>query len=107
MLAVDKKNFDEEVLETSKNQPVMVDFFSPSCEPCKELMPEVEALAEKYGDDMKFCKLDITKARRLAIGQRVMGLPAMVFYKDGEKQDHLSGDDLTAEEIEEKIKEYV
>lgn len=107
MLEVNKDNYEAEVLEHSKNQPVMVDCYSPKCEPCKELMPEVEAMAEKFGAQMKFCKLDITQSRRLAIGQRVMGIPAMLFYKDGEKVAHLSGDDLTAAEIEEEVKKYV
>ncbi|MCK4257897.1 MAG: thioredoxin [Halanaerobiales bacterium] len=107
MLEVNKTNFEAEVLETSKTQPVMVDYYSPKCEPCKELMPGVEALAEQYGAQMKFCKLDITQSRRLAIGQRVMGLPTICFYKDGEKVSQLSGEDLTAAEIEEEIKKYI
>ncbi|AZR72880.1 thiol reductase thioredoxin [Anoxybacter fermentans] len=107
MLEVNKENFEAEVLEASKSQPVMVDYYSPKCEPCQELMPEVEALAEKYGEKMKFCKLDITKNRRLAISQRVMGLPTMCFYKDGEKVAQLSGEDLTAAEIEEEIKKHI
>lgn len=107
MLEVNKDNFQADVLDHSSNQPVMVDYYSPKCEPCKELMPEIEALAEKYADQMKFCKLDITQSRRLAIGQRVMGLPTMCFYKDGEKIAQLSGEDLTAAEIEEEIKKHV
>lgn len=105
MLEVNKENFEQEVLQA--DGVVMVDFFSPKCEPCQELMPHVEELAEKYGNRMKFCKLDISKNRRLAIGQRVMGLPTMVFYKGGEKLATLTGDDLTAEEIEEEIKKHV
>lgn len=107
MIELNKDNFDAEVLETSKSKPVMVDYYSPTCEPCQELMPEVHELAEKYGAQMHFAKLDITQNRRLAIGQKVLGLPAMCFYKDGEKVDHLSGGELTAQEIEEVIKKYI
>ena len=107
MLEVNKDNFEAEVLETSKTQPVMVDYYSPKCEPCQELMPEVVALSEKYTGQMKFVKLDITKSRRLAIGQKVLGLPTMCFYKDGEKVAQLGGDDLTAGEIEEEIKNHI
>lgn len=105
MLNVDKSNFDEKVIQAEK--VVMVDFYSPKCEPCKELMPSIVELAEKYTDQMDFYKLDISENRRLAIGQRVMGLPTMVFYRGGEKIATLTGDDLTAEMIEEEIQKYI
>lgn len=104
MLELDKENWEAEVEKASGW--VLVDFWSPSCEPCKELKPEVEALGEKYGNQMKFCALDITKARRLAIKQKVLGLPVIAFYNNGEKQGELAGD-ITPEEVENKIKELV
>ncbi len=70
-------------------------------------MPEIEELAEKYGDKVKFCKLDISKARRLAIKQKVMGVPAFNIYKDGEKQKTIAGDDLKAEDVEEALKAFI
>ena len=105
MLAVDKDNFEEEVLE--EDGVVFVDFWGESCDHCLELMPGVEELEEKYGDEIKFTKVKIKGNRRLAMGHQVMGLPAMLFFVDGEKDAHLKGDDLTIEEIEEQIKEYV
>ena len=48
MIELDKKNFDEEVMEADGY--VFVDFWSESCEPCKALMPKVHELADKYGD---------------------------------------------------------
>ncbi len=105
MLKFDKGNFEAEVLQGEG--VVLVDFYSPKCEPCQELLPQVEALAEKYGDKIKFGKLDISENRRLAIGQRVMGLPTILLYKDGEKLVTLTGDDLTAEEIEVEVKKLV
>lgn len=107
MIELNKDNFEAEVLEVSKSMPVMVDYYSPKCEPCQELMPEVHDLAEKYNEQMKFGKLDITQSRRLAIGQKVLGLPTMCFYRDGEKVSQLTGDDLTAAEIEAEIKKFI
>ncbi|PID30896.1 MAG: thiol reductase thioredoxin [Candidatus Cloacimonadota bacterium] len=105
MLALTKENFEAEV--TKHEGLVMVDFWSESCERCMEIMPDVVALSEKYGESLKFCKLDIKGNRRLAMAQKVMGLPSMVFYKDGEKIAHLSGEELEVEEIENKIKELI
>lgn len=66
-------------------------------------MPDVEALAEKYGDKVKFCKLNTTGNRRLAISQKVLGLPVIAFYRNGEKIDELAKDEVTKENIEAKI----
>ena len=105
MLELNKENFEGEVLQSEGY--VLVDFWSPSCEPCKALMPFVEELESAHGDKIKFTGLDITKARRLAIGQKVMGLPAIAIYKDGEKIDSVVADDATNESVEAMIKKYI
>ena len=63
-------------------------------------------MADVYGDKLKFVALNTTKARRLAIGQKIMGLPVIAVYKDGEKVDELVKDDATKEAVEEMIKKY-
>ena len=47
-------------------------------------MPGVHGLEEKYADKIKFASLNIGGARRVAIGQKVLGLPTMIIYKNGE-----------------------
>jgi len=83
MLELTKDNFQEEVLDASGF--VLVDYWGDGCEPCKALMPTIEELAAEYEGKVKFTKLNTTKARRLAIKQRVLGLPTIILYKDGEK----------------------
>lgn len=104
MIAVNKENFEQEVLQAEG--PVLVDFWGPTCEPCKALMPKVEELEKKYGDKIKFCKLDTSENRRLAISQKVIGLPTIVFYKNGEKVAQLT-QNITPEDIESKISELI
>ena len=104
MLELNKENFQEEVLESSGY--VLVDFWSPSCEPCKALMPHVEKFEEEYGEKVKFTALDITKARRVAIGQKVLGLPVIAIYKDGEKIDSVVADGADKNSVEDMIKKY-
>jgi thioredoxin 1 len=104
MVELDKNNFEEEVQKAEGY--VLVDYWGPNCEPCKSLMPHVHELAEKYGDKVKFCSLDITKARRLAIKQKVMGLPAIIIYKDGEEVERLAESEATASAVEELVKKY-
>ena len=105
MLELNKGNFESEVLEAEGY--VLVDFWSQGCEPCKALMPSVHELADKYGDKLKFVALDTTKARRLAIKQKVLGLPTIAIYKDGNKVEEVTKDDATVPNIEAMINKYL
>lgn len=105
MLELNKDNFEEEVLKSDGF--TLVDFWGDSCEPCKALMPDVEALSETYGDRIKFAKLNTTKARRVAISQRVLGLPTLLLYKDGSIVEEITRDQANKEHIETVIKKYL
>ena len=106
MLDLTKDNFNAEVLEY-KDGYVFVDFYGDGCVPCAALMPFVHACADKYGDKIKFCSLNTTKARRLAIGQKILGLPVMALYKDGEKIDEVVKEEATEASIEAMIQKYL
>ncbi|HWI52246.1 MAG TPA: thioredoxin domain-containing protein [Symbiobacteriaceae bacterium] len=103
MLEVNKETFEAEVLKSAG--AVAVDWWSPQCEPCKELMPEVEAMAAKYGAAIRFCKVNVIENRRLALANRVLGLPTFLFFKDGQKVAELAGPEAcTPEAIEAELK---
>ena len=102
MIAVDKETFQAEVLEAQGT--VLVDFYGEGCGPCEALMPDIEALAEQYGNEIKFFKLNTSSARRLSIAQRVLGLPTIAIYKNGAKVAELTKEDATKENIEDMIK---
>lgn len=104
MLELDKTTFEPEVLQSEGY--VLVDFFGNGCVPCEALMPYIHSYSETYGDKIKFTSLNTSKARRVAIGQKVMGLPVIAIYKDGEKVEELVKDDATREAVEEMIKKY-
>jgi len=101
MIELTKENFEEEI--TNYSGLAMVDFWSPKCEPCMALLPDVEALAAKYDGKLKFAKLNAIANRRLAIGQKVLGLPTIVFYKGGERIAEITGDAVTPEAVESQI----
>jgi len=108
MVELSKENFDAEVLEAEGL--VLVDFWSPKCEPCMALLPEFMAFAEKHAGRAKFCKLDTAGNRRLAIAQRVLGLPTLVLYKGGEKVHTFNKEDLEEggmAAVEVKFKEFL
>lgn len=105
MISVNKETFETEVLEYKGK--VVVEFWSETCAPCKELMPEVEKLSEKYSDSMKFCDIDTKKAPRLAIKQKVLSLPVIRIYEDGQILDETSMDEASVENIEAMIKKFI
>ena len=92
------------MLELDKNT---FDFYGDGCVPCAALMPHIHAFAETYGDKIKFCALNTTKARRLAISQKVLGLPVIAIYENGEMIDSCVKEDATVENVEAMIKKYV
>lgn len=105
MLELDKTTFEAEVLQAEGK--VVVDFYGDGCVPCAALMPHVHEFAEKYGETLKFCALNTTKARRLAISQKILGLPVIAVYENGEMIDSRVKEDATPENVEEMIKKYI
>lgn len=101
MLELTKDSFQEEVLDASGF--VLVDYWSDGCEPCKALMPDVVELSNEFEGKVKFCKLNTTGARRLAISQKVLGLPTIALYKDGQKVAEVTKDDATRDGIKNMI----
>lgn len=104
MVDLDKTNFEAEVLQSEGT--VLVDFYGDGCVPCAALMPHIHAFAEQYGDKIKFASLNISKARRLAISQKVLGLPVIAIYQGGAMVESLVKDDATPEAVEAMIKKY-
>lgn len=106
MIEITKDNFDAEVANYNE-KPVFVDFWGDKCEICIQLMPGVHELEHKYGDKIKFASLNTSAARRLAISQKVLGLPTMKIYKDGESVNTITADKIaTLDDIENFIKAY-
>jgi thioredoxin 1 len=105
MIEVTKDSFQTEVLESE--QPVIVDFWGPACQPCLKLMPDVEELAENFKEKVKFVKVNSAENRRVCINNRVMGLPAFLIFKGGKEVKRISGGGLTKQDIENLVKEQI
>jgi len=81
MVEINKDTFSKEVLEAEGL--VMVDFWLNTCRPCMVLKPKLEELVLKYENRAKFCKIELSGGRRIAISQGVMSVPAVAFYRNG------------------------
>ncbi|MBQ5812923.1 MAG: thioredoxin [Clostridia bacterium] len=104
MLELTKDTFEAEVLKAEGK--VLVDFYGDGCVPCAALMPHIHGFADVYGDKIKFCALNTTKARRLAISQKIMGLPVIAIYENGAMIDSRVKEEATPESCEEMIKAH-
>jgi thioredoxin 1 len=82
-------NFEEEVLKADK--PVLVDFYADWCGPCKMMAPMVEELAEELSDTLIVGKLNIDEHMDIAMNYRVMSIPTLIVFKNGEPAGKLVG----------------
>jgi thioredoxin 1 len=95
MTELDKDNFDQTVL--AHKGVYLVDFWSDSCDTCIAMMPEIESLARELAGKVEFGKVNIQGNRRLAIREKVLGLPTVAIYRDGQKVAAFSKEFTTAQ----------
>lgn len=86
---VTSQSWDEEVIQSST--PVMVDFWAAWCGPCKMIAPTIEELAEEYSGKMKVCKLNTDDSPDIASQHQIMGIPSLLFFKEGKVVDKIVG----------------
>ncbi len=88
------ENFEAEVLKSEK--PVLVDFYADWCGPCKMMAPAVEALANEQ-DEVIVGKLNVDFAPELARAYKVMSIPTLILFKNGEAVEKRIGVQSKAE----------
>ena len=86
---VTDSTFDQEVLKSDK--PVLVDFWAPWCGPCRAIAPVLSELAEQRQDQIKVAKVNIDEHQQYAARLRVMTVPTLVLFKDGQPVGHVTG----------------
>jgi thioredoxin 1 len=85
----DDASFANEVLRS--RVPVVVDFWSPGCGPCRMLEPVVTDLATDYAGRVKVVEVNAAEAGRTAARFGVMGTPTVVFFRDGREVERVVG----------------
>ena len=86
---VTTSTWDDEVIKAQGL--VMIDFWAAWCGPCRIISPTVEELSKEYGEKVKVLKLNTDENSDIASRYQVMGIPTLMFFKDGIKLDQIVG----------------
>ena len=70
---------------------VLVDFWAVWCGPCKMIAPTIEELSKEYEGKLKVVKLNTDENPDIASKYKIMGIPTLIFFKNGEKVDQMVG----------------
>lgn len=77
------EDFESEVIEASKNMPVVVDFWAPWCGPCRALTPVIEKVAEAFAGRVKVVKINSDENQQLSAALGIRSIPNVIAFKDG------------------------
>lgn len=95
-------NFDAEVLQA--DIPVLVDFYSDRCMPCRRMAPIVEKIAEEYDGRIKVGKCNTDENMQLAMNYRISGIPTFIVFKEGKPESVYIGA-MEESELKEKVEQ--
>ena len=103
-IEVTDSTFEEEVIKS--DIPVLVDFWAVWCGPCKMIHPIIDELADEYDGKLKVARLDVDKNNQTASQYRIMSIPSLLFFKNGEKVDQVIGA-VPKQQLAEKVDSLV
>ncbi len=88
---ISTQSFVEDVIEASKNGPVLVDFWAPWCGPCKQLGPVIEKVVSQAKGAVTLCKMDIDQHPDVSRQMGIQSIPAVVAFVDGRPAEAFMG----------------
>lgn len=83
--------FAADVIQESRKQPVLVDFWAPWCGPCKQLQPALEKVVAAAGGRVKLVKMNIDEHPSIAGQLGIQSIPAVIAFKNGQPVDGFMG----------------
>ena len=89
--AVTDANFQNDVIEASKSQPVIVDFWAEWCGPCRALSPTVDEIAREHTGKLKVVKMNVDENMNTPGRYSIRGIPTLLVFKGGQVADQIVG----------------
>lgn len=102
VIEVTEVTFEYEVLQFSRNVPVIVDYWAPWCKPCKELSPLLETLVVEANGSLRLARLNVDANPNLAARFGVRSLPTVMVFSQGEVSSEFVGPQPEA-----RVREFV
>ena len=101
---ITNNEFKKEVMESSV--PVLVDFYADWCGPCKMMAPVMETLSEEMAGKVSICKVNVDNDSELASKYKVMSIPTLIIFNNGEVVDKVIGA-VPKDALKEKLQRVV
>mgnify|MGYP006087651895 FL=1 len=102
----DSASFHKDVIEASKNIPILVDFWADWCAPCKQLTPILESAVKDYKGEIRLVKIDSEKNQDLSKQLQIQSLPTVYAFYEGQPIDGFSGA-MPENEVKDFIKKVI
>ena len=100
IIDVHADTFMTDVIEASKEKPIIVDFWAPWCEPCKQLTPLLENAAKDQSEKLTLAKVDIDQNQDIANQLRIQSIPTVYTFFEGKVVDGFQGAKTNSEILE-------
>ena len=88
---INANEFMADVIEASSEKPIIVDFWAPWCEPCKQLTPLLENTVIKYKENITLAKVNIDENQEIAAQLRIQSIPTVYTFYEGKVVDGFQG----------------
>src|SRR5574341_1096271 len=88
---VTDSDFQSEVVDASKAQPVLVDFWAEWCRPCHMLAPTVAEIANDFSGKLKVVKMNVDENINSPGRYNIRGIPTLLIFKGGQVADQIVG----------------
>lgn len=91
----------------ASGRPVVIDFWATWCGPCMALAPVIDELAKEYADKAVIGKYNVDEETELSGQYRIMSIPTLLFFKNGEQVRELRMTGATKDSLRERIEKLL
>ena len=103
LILANDSNFDNHL---NDQKAIIVDFWSPTCIPCKQLEPRLKQIASSYHSKVKVLRVNVNDSPKTSSKYFIKGLPTLLFIKNGNVKTQMVGA-VNQNMIEEKLQEVI